>query len=91
MTEKKKAKENPIEIKQIGQRLRSIRKGLGFGNADDFANFHGLNRSQYGKYETGSEDFQISSLIKILKKLDISLTAFFNEDFDEMNRENNRK
>lgn len=84
MPEKKnKIKSLPEDVKKIGSRLRAIRKNLGFGNSDDFANKYGLNRSQYGKYESGSEDLRISSLIKVLSKINMSLSEFFNEDYDK--------
>jgi len=84
MPEKKnKIKSLPEDVKKIGSRLRAIRKSLGFGNSDDFANKYGLNRSQYGKYESGSEDLRISSLIKVLSKINMSLSEFFNEDYDK--------
>ena len=85
MPEKKnKIKSLPEDVKKIGSRLRAIRKSLGFGNSDDFANRYGLNRSQYGKYESGSEDLRISSLIKVLSKINMSLSDFFNEDYDKL-------
>ena len=67
------------ELKKIGERLRKIRKEKGYSSPDKFAYEHGINRSQYGKYEAGSEDLRISSLIKVLNKLDISLKDFFSE------------
>jgi len=81
MAENKKVKNLPPDVKRIGNRLKAIRKGLGFGNSDDFANHYGLNRSQYGKYEAGSEDLRISSLITILDKLNMTLPFFFNDDY----------
>lgn len=84
MTETKKIKVLPSEVKKIGLRLRGIRKKLGFGNYEDFANHYGLNRSQYGKYEAGSEDLRLSSLIKVLNKLDMNLSTFFNEEYDNL-------
>jgi transcriptional regulator with XRE-family HTH domain len=74
----------PGDIKRIGIRLRSIRKKLGFGNSDDFANKYGLDRAQYGKYEAGSQDFRMSSLIKVLGKIDYKLSDFFNEEYDKI-------
>ncbi|MCL7987052.1 helix-turn-helix domain-containing protein [Sphingobacterium sp. lm-10] len=79
---KKVSKDLPKEVKKIGLRLRQVRKELGFSNSDDFAYKYELNRSQYGKYEAGSEDLRISSLINILEKIDMSLNDFFNKDFD---------
>ena len=81
---KKDKKVIPTEIKKIGLRLKGIRKSLGYGNSDDFANNYGLNRSQYGKYETGSEDLRISSLLKILEKLNMDLPTFFNAEFENL-------
>lgn len=74
----------PNEIKKIGLRLRSIRKKLGFTNSDLFANRYELDRAQYGKYETGSQDLRITSLIKILEKIDYKLSDFFNDEYDEI-------
>lgn len=72
------------EIHKIGKRLKQIRKSLGFSNSDKFANHYALDRAQYGKYEAGSQDIRISSLIKILKKINFKLTDFFNDDFDSI-------
>ena len=74
----------PNDIKKIGLRLRGIRKELGFGNSDKFAHEYELDRAQYGKYETGSQDLRITSLIKILKKIGYKLSDFFNEDYDKL-------
>ncbi len=74
---------NPkVELKKIGERLRKIRKEKGYSSPDKFAYEHGINRSQYGKYEAGSEDLRLSSLIKVLHKLGITLSEFFKDDRD---------
>lgn len=80
----KKKSDLPLDVKRIGLRLRQLRKDRGFNNSDDFAYEFQLNRSQYGKYEAGSEDLRISSLIKILDKLKIGLSDFFNKDYDNI-------
>lgn len=80
----KKKSDLPLDVKKIGLRLRQLRKDRGFNNSDDFAYEFQLNRSQYGKYEAGSEDLRISSLIKILDKLKIGLSDFFNKDYDNI-------
>lgn len=67
------------ELKKIGERLRKIRKEKGYSSPDKFAYEHDINRSQYGKYEAGSEDFRMSSLLKVLNKLGVSLEEFFSE------------
>jgi len=84
MAGSKKKSDLPLDVKKIGLRLKQIRKERGFNNSDEFAYEFQLNRSQYGKYEAGSEDLRISSLIKILDKLKISLTVFFNEDYENI-------
>lgn len=84
MAENNKIKQLPKDIRKIGLRLRIIRKSLGFGNSDDFANKYGLDRAQYGKYETGSQDFRMSSLIKVLDKIGYKLSDFFNEDYNKI-------
>ncbi len=60
---------------------------MGFGSSDDFAYKYELNRSQYGKYEAGSEDFRFSSLVSILNRIGMPLSDFFNEDFDAITLE----
>lgn len=72
------------DIKKIGIRLKDIRKSLGFSNSDKFAHHYDIDRAQYGKYETGSQDLRISSLIKILNKIGYTLSGFFNSDYDEI-------
>ena len=67
------------ELKKIGERLKKIRKERGYSSPDKFAYEHNINRSQYGKYEAGSEDLRISSLIKVLNKLGLSLKEFFSD------------
>ena len=84
MAGSKKKSDLPLDVKKIGLRLRQIRKERGFNNSDEFAYEFQLNRSQYGKYEAGSEDLRISSLVKILDKLKISLGEFFNQDYENI-------
>lgn len=74
----------PKDIKRIGLRLKGIRKKMGFSNSDKFANHFELDRAQYGKYESGSQDLRISSLVKILEKIDIKISDFFNDEFDSI-------
>lgn len=74
----------PADIKRIGARLRGIRKKLGFGNSDNFANHHVIDRAQYGKYETGTQDLRMSSLINVLEKMGYKLYDFFNEEYDKL-------
>lgn len=66
-------------FERIGARIREIRKARGYTNHDTFAYEHELDRTQYSKYERGA-DMRLSSLIKVLAALEISLAEFF-EDF----------
>ncbi|WP_199119359.1 helix-turn-helix domain-containing protein [Pedobacter sp. ASV28] len=84
MAKDKEKEQIPVDIKKIGLRLKAIRKGLSFSNSDKFALQHGLDRAQYGKYEAGSQDLRISSLIKILDKIGYKLSDFFNEEYDNI-------
>jgi transcriptional regulator with XRE-family HTH domain len=87
MKENQHKKENPVQedphevLKEIGLRLRKLRKERGYKNSDDFAYDHNINRSQYGKYEAGSVDMRVSSLTNIVNLFDLTLEEFFRKDF----------
>lgn len=68
-------------IRAIGKRIREIRKEKGYTNAEIFAYEHEISRSQYNRYEKGT-DMRISSLLNVTKKLDVSLQDFFSSGFD---------
>jgi len=68
-------------LKTIGKKLMKRRKELGYKNSDSFTYETGINRSQYGKYEAGSQDMRVSTLIRIVNSLDITLEDFFSKDF----------
>lgn len=69
------------QLKNLGKRLKALRKAKGYDNYEQFAFTHEINRSQYGRYETG-EDLRFSSLLKVLAALDVSLSEFFSEGFE---------
>lgn len=71
------------EIKKIGTRLRNLRKKAGYSNPDKFAYDNGLNRSQYGKYEAGTSNPTIKTLITILNIHEISLSQFFDSAYEK--------
>lgn len=70
------------QLANLGRRIKELRKAKGYKNYEVFAYQHDINRSQYGKYENGA-DLRFSSLLKVLKALDISLIEFFSEGFEE--------
>ena len=72
------------EKKRIGIRLRQIRKSLGFTSHETFAYENGFDRAQYGKYEAGSLNITLGSLLRILNKMSVTLSTFFNEEYDEI-------
>lgn len=69
------------ELKLIGQRIRAIRKSKGYSSYEKFANEHEIHRVQWGRYEQGL-DLYTSTLIKVIKLLDVSITEFFSEGFE---------
>ena len=78
------AKKDTYTEKQLtilGGKLRELRIKQGFSNYEQFAFEHNLPRAQYGRYEQG-QDLRFSSLLKVLKALDISLEEFFKEGFE---------
>ena len=70
------------QLENLGNRLRELRIERGFTNYEQFAFEHNLPRAQYGRYEKG-QDLRFSSLVKVLKALDISLEDFFKEGFGQ--------
>lgn len=67
---------------QLGDRIKNLRVAAGYSNYEKFSYEHDISRSQFGRYENG-QDMKFSSLLKVLKALDISLPEFFSEGFDE--------
>jgi transcriptional regulator with XRE-family HTH domain len=67
-----------LQIKKIGEKLKTLRKAAGFSGYDAFAWEHGLSRIQYWRMEKGA-NFTINSLLKILAIHKISLKEFFND------------
>jgi len=68
------------QLKKLGNRLRELRVSKGYTNYELFAYDNQIPRAQYGRYEQG-KDLRFSSLLKVLKALDISLEEFFKEGF----------
>jgi transcriptional regulator with XRE-family HTH domain len=62
----------------IGDRMSQLRKLEGYNNHEDFAYDKGINRSQYGKYEKGKTDLQVSTFIRIIFSYkDMTIEKFF--------------
>jgi len=71
------------QLENLGNRFKEIRREKGYANYEQFAFDNELPRAQYGRYEKG-QDLRFSSLLKVLKAMDISLKDFFGEGFDEL-------
>lgn len=65
----------------MAKRLKELRIQHGYTSYESFANEYGLSRALYGRYEKG-KDLRFSSLVKIVKALDMTLEEFFSEGFD---------
>jgi len=72
------------ELRKMGMRLKALRKSKGYTSPDKFSYENNLNRSQYGKYEAGNTNITIGTLINILNCFGVSLSEFFNEDYDQI-------
>lgn len=69
------------QLQKLANRIKELRIEKGYTSYEYFAYDHNIPRAQYGRYEKG-EDLKFSSLLKILKALDISLKDFFETGFD---------
>jgi len=72
---------NNIELKKLGERIKSLRLKKGYTNYENFAYDNDLPRAQYGRYENG-QDIRFSSLVKVIKALGVTMEEFFSEGFD---------
>ncbi len=72
------------EKKRVGIRLRQIRKSIGFTSHETFAYQHGFDRAQYGKYEAGRLNITLGSLLRILNRMKVTLSVFFNDEYDKI-------
>jgi DNA-binding XRE family transcriptional regulator len=65
-------------IALISEKLKELRKEMGFTSYETFALDHGLDRKQYWRIENGS-NITIKTLVKILNIHNRDLASFFNE------------
>ncbi|OCX54309.1 transcriptional regulator [Mucilaginibacter sp. PPCGB 2223] len=68
-------------LKRLGSRMKAIRIEKGHDNYEKFAMAHDISRAQYWRYEKG-KDLNFSTLVRVIKALDISLAEFFSEGFE---------
>jgi len=75
MSKKPTSEEISQILKEIGAKVRTHRK-VPFKNYEDFAKVFEFNKVTISRLENG-ENFTMSSLIQVLRVLDISLEDFF--------------
>ncbi len=68
-------------LKQIGERIKTLRRQKGYRSYEIFAYEHNIHRSQWGKYERGA-NLNFVTLVKVAALLGVSLKEFFAEGFD---------
>ena len=64
------------ELNAIANRLKELRKAKGYTNYEHIAFALEMSRSAYWRLETGA-NFELKTLIKICRLLDVSLEEFF--------------
>lgn len=69
------SEEHKERIKKVGEKIRLLRKEVE-PNYETFAFKNGINRMSYFNVEKGN-NIQLSTLLKILDGLDITLEEFF--------------
>jgi hypothetical protein len=69
--------------RQLGERIKSLRKSKGYNNHETFAYEHGFARAQFGRYEKGS-GMNFATIVKIAAAMEMTLVEFFSEGFDRM-------
>jgi transcriptional regulator with XRE-family HTH domain len=74
--ENSNTKPNQEELNAIALRLKELRKAKGYSNYEHIAFDLEMSRSAYWRLETGA-NFELKTLIKICRLLDISLEEFF--------------
>ena len=76
MNKKSKYKSKSKELREIGLRIRKVRKSLGW-TMMDLSYESDLDYRQIGRIERGERNFTILSLIKVTDALGINLRDIF--------------
>jgi transcriptional regulator with XRE-family HTH domain len=77
----KEAKNTELEGKfrrQLGDRIRSLRKQKGI-NQDDFAHLAGIHRTHVGMLENARIDPKLSTLLRVAHALEIPMSELLRE------------
>ncbi|NJO87523.1 MAG: helix-turn-helix transcriptional regulator [Chloroflexia bacterium] len=70
-----------IELDKLAKRIKRLRVAKGYTSYEVFAFENSINRVQYGRYEKGN-DLRYTTLLKVIKALDMTPAEFFSEGFD---------
>lgn len=83
MTREKKqlSKATQKQLKNLGKKLKALRIEKGYSNYEIFSYENKIGRSQYGKYEQGS-DMTVSTLFKLIEIHGLSVKEFFSSGFE---------
>lgn len=74
--------QSPEYLKKLGNRIKQLRIKKGYASYEHFAYDHDISRAQFGRYEKG-QDLKFTSLVKVVKSFDMTLTEFFSEGFED--------
>lgn len=81
MTAKEKTPPDSRLIK-LGNRIKELRIKKGYSSHENFAYDHEFNRAQWGRYEAGQDDPRYTTLLKIAKSFDMTLSELLKEVVD---------
>jgi len=71
--------------REMGERIKNLRKQKGYKNHEKFANDHDFARAQYNKYEKGV-GMNFTSIVKVAAAMGVSLKEFFSQGFSDFDK-----
>lgn len=70
------------QLENLAKRIKQLRKEKGITNYEHLAYMSNTSRSMISRFENG-HDVRFSTLLRVIKALDISVKEFFGEGFEE--------
>lgn len=71
-----------VVLQNLSKRIKTLRKEKGFNSYELFAYDIDVSRTGMSNYESGNfDDIRLSTLLKIIDGLEISVPDFFSEGF----------
>lgn len=71
--------------RQLGERIKSLRKAKGYKNHEQFAYEHGFARAQYNTYERGM-GMNYNTIVRVAAAMGVSLKEFFSQGFSDFDK-----